>query len=72
MSDLSHHIKEIGKTLTPEHGPESPGGAVDRLLEYYMKLDWHDRTAFVAALIGELVTLKVSQRLEQALREGAA
>ncbi len=75
MSDLSRHIKEIGETLAPKHGPESSSDAVDRLLEYYLKLDWNGRTAFVAALIGELVTLKTMHRTDQrarVLREGAA
>lgn len=65
MSDLSLHIKEIGKTLAPEYGPESSSDAVDRLLEYYLKLDQESRPAFVAALIGELVMLKVIGRMEQ-------
>ena len=54
MSDLSPHIKEIGKTLAPVYGPESPSDAVDRLLEYYYRLSEADKDAFVAALIGEL------------------
>ena len=58
MSDLSSHIKEIGKTLAAEYGPETPSEAVDRLLRYYQKLDEADKYAFVAALIGELMTLK--------------
>ena len=61
MSDLSRHIKEISKTLAPEYGPESSSDAVDRLLNYYLKLG-QERTAFVAALIGELVTLKTMYR----------
>ena len=77
MSDLSRHIKEIGETLAPEYGPESSIDAVDRLLEYYLKLDWDGQTAFVAVLIGELVTLKTMYRTaqrarERVLREGAA
>ena len=75
MSDLSRHIKEIGETLAPEYGPESSSDAVDRLLEYYLKLDRDGRTTFVAALIGELVTLKTMYRTAQrvrVLREGAA
>ena len=39
---------------------------MDRIFKYYEKLDQADRTAFVAALIGELVTLKVMGR-----RQGA-
>ncbi len=54
----------IGKT-SPEYGPESSSDAVDRLLEYYLKLDQESRPAFVAALIGELVMLKVIGRMEQ-------
>ena len=62
MLDLSPHIKEIGKTLAPVYGPESPSDAVDRLLEYYYRLSEADRDAFVAALIGELVTLKAAAK----------
>ena len=62
MSDLSPHIKEIGKTLAPVYGPESPSDAVDRLLEYYYRLSEADKYAFVAALIGELVTLKAAAK----------
>ena len=70
MSNLSRHTKEIGKTLAPEYGPESPSEAVDRLFKYYEKLDQADRTAFVAALIGELVTLKVMGRVRVMAGEG--
>ena len=49
----------------PEYGPESPREAVDRLLEYYQKLSPVDHVGFVAALIGEVVTLKVMQRSMQ-------
>ena len=62
MSDLQPHIKEIGKTLGAEYGPETPSAAVDRLFEYYQKLNPEDRMAFVAALIGELVTLKTMEK----------
>ena len=62
MSNLQQHIKEIAKTLAPEYGPESPSEAVNRLLEYYQRFDTPDRTAFVAALIGELVTMKTKER----------
>ena len=62
MSNLSRHTKEIGKTLAPEYGPESSSEAVDRLFKYYEKLGQAERTAFVAALIGELITLKAKQR----------
>ena len=62
MSDLSPHIKEIGKTLAPVYGTESPSDAVDRLIEYYYRLSEADKDAFVAALIGELVTLKAAAK----------
>ena len=65
MSNLQRHIEEISKTLAPEYGPESPSEAVDRLLEYYQKLSPVDHVGFVAALIGEVVTLKVMQRSMQ-------
>ena len=62
MSNLLIHAQEIGKTLAPVYGPESPSYAVDRLLEYYYKLSEADKDAFVAALIGELVTLKAAAK----------
>ena len=62
MSNLQRHIEEISKTLAPEYGPESPSEAVDRLLEYYQKLGPVDQVGFVAALVGEVITLKVMQR----------
>lgn len=65
MSNLQRHIEEIGKTLAPEYGPESSSEAADRLLEYYQKLSPVDQVGFVAALIGEVVTLKVMQRSMQ-------
>ena len=58
MSILQDHIKEIGKTLAPEYGLESPNEAVNRLFEYYQKLTEEAQIAFVGALIGEVVTLK--------------
>ena len=58
MSDLKPHIKEIGKTMTPERGPETPGEAVERLLAYYLNLEPLEQPAFVAALITEAVSLK--------------
>ena len=62
MSNLLIHAQEIGKTLAPVYGPESPSDAVDRLLEYYYRLSEADKDAFVAALIGELVTLKAAAK----------
>ena len=62
MPNLQDHIKEISKTLAPEYGPESSSEAVDRLLEYYEKLDEQSKAGFVAALIGEVVTLKTMPR----------
>ena len=62
MLDLQSHTREIGKTLAPVYGPESPSDAVDRLLEYYYELSEADKYAFVAALIGELVTLKTAAK----------
>ena len=58
MSNLKPHIKEIGKSLTPDRGPETPGGAVERLLAYYLNLEPAEQPAFVAALITEAVSLK--------------
>ena len=62
MSNLLIHAQEIGKTLAPAYGPESPSDAVDRLIEYYYRLSEADKYAFVAALIGELVTLKAAAK----------
>ena len=62
MLDLQSHTREIGKPLAPVYGPESPSDAVDRLLEYYYELSEADKYAFVAALIGELVTLKAAAK----------
>ena len=62
MLDLQSHTREIGKTLAPVYGPESPSDAVDRLLEYYYELSEADKDWFVAALIGELVTLKAAAK----------
>ncbi len=81
MSNLLIHAQEIGKTLAPVYGPESPSDAVDRLLEYYYRLSEADKDAFVAALIGELVTLKAAAKHRRidideyrhlAVREGEA
>ncbi len=69
MSNLQRHIEEIGKTLAPEYGPESSSDAVDRLLEYYQKLSPQDQVGFVAALIGEVVTLKVVMQRYMEKRE---
>ena len=60
--NLQSHTKEIGKTLAPEYGPESPGEAIDRLLEYYLKHSHQDRTEIAAVMIAELVTLKTMRR----------
>ncbi len=58
MSDFKPHVKEMGKTLAPERGPETPGEAVERLLAYYLNLEPAAQTAFVAALITGAVSLK--------------
>ena len=55
MSDLSPHIKEISKTLEPAYERGTPAKAIDGLSEA-------DKDAFVAALIGELVTLKAAAK----------
>ena len=55
-------LRKSAKTLAPVYGPESPSDAVDRLLEYYYELSEADKYAFVAALIGELVTLKAAAK----------
>ena len=62
MSDLSPHIKEIGKTLEPAYERGTPAKAIDGLIEYYYRLSEADKYAFVAALIGELVTLKTAAK----------
>ena len=62
MSNLSPHLKEIGKTLAPEYGPESPNEAVERLFRYYRRAGDQGKHAFVAALIAECVALKAILR----------
>ena len=62
MSNLSPHLKEIGKTLAPEYGPESPNEAVERLFRYYRRAGDQGKHAFVAALIAECVALKAMLR----------
>ena len=64
MSNLQSHIKELGKTLAPAYGPETPSEAVNRLLEYYAKLSDSDKPAFVAALIGEVVAQNTLAQIE--------
>ena len=64
-------LKELGKTLDPMYGPETPTEAVDRLLEFYQRLDDAERFAFVAALIGEVVTERARAR-QRVLAGGAA
>ena len=62
MSNLSPHIKELSKTLNPLYGPETPSEAVNRLLGFYQRLDEAERFAFVATLIGEVVTERTQAR----------
>ena len=57
------HHWEIGKTLDPERGPESPGDAVTRLWRYFERLESRERDGFVAALVAELVALKLTVRV---------
>ena len=64
MTNLQSHIKELGKTLAPAYGPETPSEAVDRLLKYYAKLSESDKPAFVAALIGEVVAQNTLAQIE--------
>lgn len=66
MLNLKPHIREIGKTLTPERGPETPAEAVERLLAYYQNLEPAEQTAFVAALMTEAVSLKTMGSREAA------
>ena len=70
MSDLSRHIREVGITRAPEYGPETPSEAVNRLLRFYQRLDEVERFAFVATLVGELVTERTKAR--QKVLGGAA
>ena len=58
MTEISKHIHEVTRTLEPACGPETPSQAVNRLLEYYQRLEDTDKYGFVSALIGEVVTLK--------------
>ncbi len=65
---MRNNIKEIGKTLAPEYGPETPGEAVIRLFEYYQRLDGADALEFVSALATDYVALKA----RHAVRRGSA
>ena len=62
MTHLSLHIEELSKTLNPLYGPETPSEAVNRLLGFYQRLDKAERFAFVATLIGEVVTERTQAR----------
>ena len=62
MSNLLMHAQEISKTLEPAYERGTPAKAIDGLLEYYYRLSEDDKDAFVAALIGELVTLKTAAK----------
>ena len=62
MTHLSLHIEELSKTLNPIYGPETPSEAVNRLLGFYQRLDKAERFAFVATLIGEVVTERTQAR----------
>ena len=64
MSNLQSHIKELGKTLAPAYGPETPSEAVNRLLAYYEKLGDAEKPAFVATLIGEVVAQNTLAQIE--------
>ena len=55
-------LQELGKTLDPMYGPETPAEAVNRLLGFYQRLDEDERFAFVATLIGEVVTERTQAR----------
>ena len=68
MSNHSSHIKESGKTLAPEYGPETVTEAESRLHRYYLSLGPGDRAAFAAVLIKDLVTFKAMQRMERNAR----
>ena len=62
MSNLLIHAQEISKTLEPAYDRGTPAKAIDGLIEYYYRLSEADKDAFVAALIGELVTLKAAAK----------
>ena len=57
------HVRAVGITLTPERGPESPGEAITRLFDYYLRLGPDSRTEFASVLIHEFVTLKARRRV---------
>ena len=62
MSNLLIHAQEISKTLESAYDRGTPAKAIDGLIEYYYRLSEADKDAFVAALIGELVTLKAAAK----------
>ncbi len=55
-------LKAVSQTLDPAYGPETPSEAVNRLLGFYQRLDEAERFAFVATLIGEVVTERTQAR----------
>ena len=71
MTHLSLHIEELSKTLNPIYGPETPSEAVNRLLGFYQRLDKAERFAFVATLIGEVVTARARAATQQLRDEQA-
>ena len=62
MSNLLFHAQEISKAMEPAYDRGTPAKAVDGLIEYYYRLSEADKDQFVAALIGELVTLKTAAK----------
>ncbi len=58
MSNLTSHMKQISREFDPIYGRLSPGKSVDRLLEYYQRLNTGDKCEFVSLLISEFVALK--------------
>ena len=62
LDSMRSGIKEIGKTLAPEYGPEMPGEAVVRLFEYYQRLNEADGLEFVSVLVTDYVALKARVR----------
>ncbi len=61
--DTRHHEGPLCPACFREL-PETPSEAVSRLLEYYARLDEQDQLAFVATLIGDVVTQRMVARLQ--------
>ena len=70
---LRAHIGQISEATDPALGPATYTESLDRLLEYYERLNDEERAGFVAVLITDLLALKAHLRMleRQRVVEGA-